>query len=72
MRLSGSAKLMRQRAIAVALLLSAALAVAAVTISALGAGTGHARRSQRDPLGTAVRGLVGFVELYFGGGGHWG
>jgi hypothetical protein len=72
MRLPSSAKLLRQQAVAVALLITAVLAVTAITITALPADPASAHRtSHSDPAATAVRGVVTFVEMFFGGG-HWG
>lgn len=72
MRLPHSTKLLRQRAIAIALLPSAIFAVTAITITALGSNSGSTPLSgNSDPIAVAVRFAIGYVHL-FTGGYRWG
>jgi hypothetical protein len=71
MHLPSSVKTLRQRAIAVALLLSAVLAVAVITITALTADPASARSGRpSDPVAATARGVVNYVEMLVSGG-HW-
>jgi hypothetical protein len=69
MRRISSPKILWQRAVAVALLLSAVLAVAAVTITALGSSAdGGARAGQgASVVAQVVGGVLVFVDAEFSG-----
>lgn len=69
MRRVSSHKVLRQRAVAVAVLLSAVLAVAAVTITALRSGTDRGARAGQGAsvVAQVIGGVLVFVDAEFSG-----